>query len=999
MVSNHRLLCATVLIMLILAYGKITFSTPEDYSIVYSFHSEGESIIKALQYGSISVFLYSSSGLVSEASVIRAFNLSKLLWKIKVKRIGLSRVYITDMILVDRNLIVVYSNKTLSVVNVINGNIIGRIKIEFPTYSSNNIVFYDVTNEKDRILLGFKKGAVVIDLKNNRVVWSFGRNNVTTHIINRLVNGGFFDNGSKVFILSVETYCHVCLSRYEKHFHVYDLSKKREIVHFMLNYVRNAFAINSSYFSILTTKGITIAKVISSTVKMVKNKTLEMSGLIRTEFVKKLNCYILISKDKNSRIILTKVNIPSLETYRINTYIDLTGIVSKILVGHYGFIEYIGVKKKYGNSSLTLIDLLNNEIIAHFIVKKIDYVCFTSNLDYVLVTGGNTVLLYKKCSHTKNKCKYLSIYVKGESEQYIPFNLTLFNMSHSIFMSCNASCTIRLSPGNYTLMVSSPGYKTRNLTLLLESNKTLIVELEKIRHKLRVKIFDTRGMPISAVVSIFKDNLLIRKEVIEGSKTFYLEPGLYEIEGELGRQVVSKEVLLNESREIALIFVQNLNITLNIVDHKPATIYTLYLINYSNGILLRNFSFSSDSFNIEISPGVYEIRVLAKGFKPFIKKVEIINCSETIYVILEKISFDRKFLKFYIYGSPSCPACSRMKEMLKEEYGEYSVIFRDIANETHLDTHTKIYDMLNLGSHYYIPLTIVVYNDTPLCVIIGAVSMDIVKYLIKVAFENGTLLVMNENYKFFRITDIGTVEDLKELVVESREAESRKYTPAQILPIVIAMSLADSVNPCTFSVFTALLLITFSLSREKKRIVVVGAPFIFSIFLSYIALGLGLIKIFSYIPMIKYVIIILGLSFGMFSIFSGWGGRFKSPLPNKLKRISEDFIERASRAVNPYTSALAGFTISLTLLPCSSGPYLVATAALAKMKNPLLSYLLLVLYNLIFILPLLAIMLIMIFFSSKIRTLKVWRTKKLGIMEIISGILLILISIYAIFAA
>jgi len=83
------------------------------------------------------------------------------------------------------------------------------------------------------------------------------------------------------------------------------------------------------------------------------------------------------------------------------------------------------------------------------------------------------------------------------------------------------------------------------------------------------------------------------------------------------------------------------------------------------------------------------------------------------------------------------------------------------------------------------------------------------------------------------------------------------------------MTLADSVNPCTFSIFTALLLLTFSLSKEKRRIFIVGLPFITAIFLSYMLLGLGLIKVFSYIPAIKYVIVLFGLTFGIFSVLSG----------------------------------------------------------------------------------------------------------------------------------
>ena len=51
---------------------------------------------------------------------------------------------------------------------------------------------------------------------------------------------------------------------------------------------------------------------------------------------------------------------------------------------------------------------------------------------------------------------------------------------------------------------------------------------------------------------------------------------------------------------------------------------------------------------------------------------------------------------------------------------------------------------------------------------------------------------------------------------------------------------------------------------------------------------------------------------------------------------------------------ILGFMVSLTLLPCSMGPYVVYATIVSKMK--LLAYLMLALYNLIFVLPLFVIL-------------------------------------------
>ncbi|HDI31924.1 MAG TPA: hypothetical protein ENF80_03805 [Thermofilum sp.] len=215
-----------------------------------------------------------------------------------------------------------------------------------------------------------------------------------------------------------------------------------------------------------------------------------------------------------------------------------------------------------------------------------------------------------------------------------------------------------------------------------------------------------------------------------------------------------------------------------------------------------------------------------------------------------------------------------------------------------------------------------------------------------------------------------------------------------IIPVVIAMALADSINPCTFSVFTALILISTAISG-RKRALAIGIPFISAIYIAYFLMGLGLIRVFEYIPYLKYIIIALALFFGISSIMGGLSGRFKSPVPRKFKKLIDKLLERT---VNPFSAMGAGLIISVTLLPCTSGPYLVATAVLAHLKNIYLTCLLLAIYNFIFVLPLFIILGGIITLSMRTKTLKIWRSRHLSVMELISGILLILISVYLLIA-
>jgi cytochrome c biogenesis protein CcdA len=91
---------------------------------------------------------------------------------------------------------------------------------------------------------------------------------------------------------------------------------------------------------------------------------------------------------------------------------------------------------------------------------------------------------------------------------------------------------------------------------------------------------------------------------------------------------------------------------------------------------------------------------------------------------------------------------------------------------------------------------------------------------------------------------------------------------------------------------------------------------------------------------------------------------------------------------------LIGFVISLFLLPCTSGPYIVILGLLSETATRSSAILWLLLYNFIFILPMLAITIIIsqgIVSSEKI---EMWRQKNLKVFHLIAGLILILLGIF-----
>lgn len=166
-----------------------------------------------------------------------------------------------------------------------------------------------------------------------------------------------------------------------------------------------------------------------------------------------------------------------------------------------------------------------------------------------------------------------------------------------------------------------------------------------------------------------------------------------------------------------------------------------------------------------------------------------------------------------------------------------------------------------------------------------------------------------------------------------------------------------------------------------------SAAFIAAVYSCYYLLGLGLIAVTAALPSIFLkMVAAVGLAAGLYSIAVNLKGGFKSPVPDKLKRITENALNRVA---GPLGAAGLGALCSFTLLPCSSGPYVVFAGVLSRLQNLLLRHALLALYNAIFVSPLAAIAAAVCLFGVKARSLKKLRSEKtLLIMELAASILL-----------
>lgn len=210
------------------------------------------------------------------------------------------------------------------------------------------------------------------------------------------------------------------------------------------------------------------------------------------------------------------------------------------------------------------------------------------------------------------------------------------------------------------------------------------------------------------------------------------------------------------------------------------------------------------------------------------------------------------------------------------------------------------------------------------------------------------------------------------------------------LGVVIGTAAIDSINPCAIGVLILMMSVVLSGKGSIRRMLFLGGLYVFAVFLTYLIAGLGLIYFLSSVPLFitEYLSIFVGLIIigaGIFEIkdFFWYGKGFSLHIPtmfiNKINSL-------AKNTTVPGVILLGAF-VSAVELPCTGAPYL-AIITILSLNFDFTAFLLLVLYNVIFVAPLI-FMLILVATGVKLQSLKKFKQDTRGYMRLFIGLLLI----------
>lgn len=218
---------------------------------------------------------------------------------------------------------------------------------------------------------------------------------------------------------------------------------------------------------------------------------------------------------------------------------------------------------------------------------------------------------------------------------------------------------------------------------------------------------------------------------------------------------------------------------------------------------------------------------------------------------------------------------------------------------------------------------------------------------------------------------------------------------------ITTLALADAVNPCELAVLTMVLItILIQYPEKRRKVLFAGLAFSSAVFLGYMFYGLVMIEIFAtftnflagFSHYIYKGLAILAMILGALNIkdfFMYQPGGIATEMPLSFRPHAKMLIKKIT---SPAGAFVIGLLITVFLIPCTMGPYIIASGLLAEIgimnSIPWLLW-----YNFLFVLPMLIITLLVFFAFTTVEDVSGWKERNIKYLHLIAGILLFVVGL------
>jgi cytochrome c biogenesis protein CcdA len=214
--------------------------------------------------------------------------------------------------------------------------------------------------------------------------------------------------------------------------------------------------------------------------------------------------------------------------------------------------------------------------------------------------------------------------------------------------------------------------------------------------------------------------------------------------------------------------------------------------------------------------------------------------------------------------------------------------------------------------------------------------------------------------------------------------------PALTPTVVIGAALIDSINPCAFAILVFLLL-SLAAAGNRRRILFVGGSYIAAIFFFHLLVGIGLFSAIAFSGFSRAFSLIgaaIAIVLGLVTILDVFRNRdtFLLSVPASKKGIIGRYVEKLSVPA----AFILGIFAGLFGFSCTGGIYIGILGLMSRNLTMLAGLPWLILYNIIFILPLVLVVLL-VYYGFSPRLLENWHAGNKRIFRMIIGLAMLAI--------
>jgi len=220
---------------------------------------------------------------------------------------------------------------------------------------------------------------------------------------------------------------------------------------------------------------------------------------------------------------------------------------------------------------------------------------------------------------------------------------------------------------------------------------------------------------------------------------------------------------------------------------------------------------------------------------------------------------------------------------------------------------------------------------------------------------------------------------------------------AWLLPLVAVAALLDSVHPCSFSILLITIAFLFGMQMERKKILQIGGAYVAGIFIAYLFIGLGILKVLHLFDTPHFMGKLgagLLITFGILNIINEFFPKFpiRLKLPDATHTAMGKLVKKAS-----FPAAFGlGILVGICQFPCMGGPYLMVIGLLRDQMTYAKGFAYLLLYNIILIAPLATVLWIA---ADKmlLEKMQEWKASNVGRVKLWAGLIMIILGILILF--